>query len=123
MYNKMIKRLIAALTIGALMAFAVATPASAAVGACHQDAVCFYDTGSSSAFIDHDDADTYLGQCWTMAPSHRNIASYIRNWTDHQWTVYTGPWCTGTAGPLYAETSGWMSGIYDDNIESYKRVG
>lgn len=115
------RKTLAALLIGIIAAMGISAPAMAA-GPCHQDAVCFYDTGSSNAMIDHDDADTSPGECHNMAVVHRNKASYIRNWTDHQWTVYTGLQCSGTSGPLYAETSGWMSGVHDNNIESYRQV-
>jgi hypothetical protein len=115
---------LAAVVLGFAGAVLPTSPALAA-GPCHQDAVCFYNTGAGNeaAMIDHDDADTSPGECHNMGSAHRNRASYIRNWTDHRWTVYTGLNCSGTSGPLYAETSGYMAGAYNNNIESYRRVG
>ncbi len=99
-------------------------PAQAVLG-CSADSLCFYDTGLSSEYpmIDHDDSDTSPGECFNMGSAHRNKTSYVRNWTDHQWTAFTSLNCVANPGPLYANTSGAMGGVWQNNIESYMRVG
>lgn len=97
-----------------------ATPAQAAQN-CSADALCFYDTASSTyPFIDHDDADNTPGQCWVMGVNHRFKASYVRNQTDAKWYWYRSTNCQGGGGPLYANTSGAIS---SNQAASYYRIG
>lgn len=119
----MIKRFLAvfaAVVLGLTGGALAASPAQAAQN-CSADALCFYDTSLSQyPFIDHDDADTSPGQCWTMSASHRFKASYVRNQTDHKWYWYRMTNCQGGGGPLYAYTSGAIS---SNQAASYMRAG
>jgi hypothetical protein len=116
----MLRKILAALAIIALGVVALPTPAQAAQN-CSVDALCFYDTSSSSwPFINHDDSDTSPSQCWTMAAVDRFKASYVRNQTDHKWYWYRMTNCQGGGGPLYAYTSGAIS---SNQAASYMRVG
>lgn len=110
--------LIATLAVG----FA-ASPAQA-IGTCTADAICFYDTStSSSAMIDHDDADTSPGECLHMGTSVQARTSYVNNRTDHQYHAYVSTNCTGIYGHLYANTAGAMANEWNNSIRSYIRVG
>ncbi len=100
----------------------MATPAQAA-GACSADSICFYDTSTSSAMIDHDDADTAPGECLHMSASQQGQTSYVNNRTDHQYHAYVSTNCTGIYGHLWANTAGSMSGAWNNSIASYIRVG
>lgn len=99
------------------------TGAAQAAGPCTVESICFYDTSSSNAMIDHDDADTYPGECLHFSPSQQGQTSYVNNRTDHQYHAYVSTNCTGIYGHLWANTAGPMSGAWNNSIASYIRVG
>lgn len=102
--------------------FAMAAPAQA-VGPCTTDSICFYDTSSSNAFIDHDDADTSPGECLHISATWQAKASWITNTSDHQYHVYVSTNCTGLYGHIWAGTSAAMADPWNNSIRSYIRVG
>jgi len=122
MRDRFIAALAAVLLALAGLTFATASPALA-VGECTVDSICFYDTSTSGAFIDHDDADTSPGECLHISSTWQAKTSYIWNRTDHQYHVYISTDCTGIYGHIWANTSGAMSDPWNNSIRSYIRVG
>jgi hypothetical protein len=120
----MMRKTAAASVASALLVTVSPAPAQAVLG-CSADAICFYKSNYSTAYpiINHDDSDTSPGECHPVPVSMRNQIVYIRNWTDHNWLVYTNGTCSGAAGTIWANTSGNMAGTWYMSIDSYKRVG
>lgn len=109
--------LVSLLIVGSVVA---ASPAQAAQG-CSSNGLCFYNTGSDSTpMLDWDGADHNNGACFPFGSSIGGRTSYVINSTSHQWKVYTNTSCSGSAGPLYANTSGAMSGVWNNSIWGLK---
>lgn len=115
------RKLLAAVSAGIVGgALALSAPAQA-IWNCTPDALCFYDTNTSTyPFIDHDDADNSPGECHVMPASQRFKASYVENQTDHVWYWYRTLNCSGYAGPMYAYTNG---AIASNQAAAYRRAG
>lgn len=98
----------------------VASPATAAPG-CPVNAICFHNTSTSNPNEWRDGADT-SGGCHGITGSANNTASYVTNRTSRVWYVYTNGLCTSfPAGTIYANSSGPMSGSWNNSISSYRR--
>lgn len=99
----------------------VATPAQA-VGSCPSGWICFFDTGVSANYMEaRDYSDSSSGECHAMPSSANNRTSYIVNRASGGWKTYNASNCTGTAGTIYANSSGTMNAANNNNISSYKR--
>lgn len=97
-----------------------ATPAQAA-GACPGGWICFYDTSTSSGYLDaRDYADSSTGQCFNLGSSANNKTSYIKNEAGFRWYTYNGASCTGTRGTIYENSAGSMNATYNNQISSYR---
>lgn len=121
-YMKRAAALLAMFVLVAAGLLSVGSPALAA-GPCTTDSICFYDTSSSNAFLDHDDADTSPGECLHISETWQGQASYVNNRTDHQYHAYISDNCTGIYGHLWANTAGSLSSPWNNSTASYIRVG
>lgn len=93
----------------------------ASVQGCSSNGLCFYNTGSDTTpMLDWDGADHNNGACFPFGSSIGGRTSYVINSTSHQWKVYTNTSCSGSAGPLYANTSGAMTGVWNNSIWGLK---
>lgn len=121
--NRFIKTLLAGFVLVSLLivgSVVAASPAQAAQG-CSSNGLCFYNTGSDSTpMLDWDGADHNNGACFPFGSSIGGRTSYVINSTSHQWKVYTNTSCSGSAGPLYANRSGAMSGVWNNSIWGLK---
>lgn len=116
MSKKLVSLLVTLLaTVG--IGLATATPAEA-VASCSSTAICGYDNPNNLPLWGFSETIT-RNVCHAVTP---NRTRYIDNNTPVQWRVYTGPGCTGVVGIIYANSEGWMGGVYDNNIESLYRT-
>ena len=107
------------LMVGAGVIFGVSAPVQA-VGPCYSMTICFFN--ESSTYAHHDNCEVYdcnigAGDCRTTSP----ITSFISNTSTREWRVFRSTNCTGTAGRIYARSSGPMTGTWNNSIQSYYR--
>lgn len=117
--KKMLMGLVALLGL-VLGSFVASSPAQAAPG-CPSGAICFHNTSTSNPSYDLDWADTSPGECHNLPGSANNTTSYITNRNGYTWYVYPSPGCLDWAGTIYPNTSGPMTGVYNNSISSFKR--
>lgn len=122
--NRFIKMMLAGFALVSLLIVGSAVAASSAQAAgraCNPNGVCFYDTSTSwDAMLDWDGADTNGGACFTFPSAAQANTSYVWNRSGHQWKVYTSSNCSTASGPIYANTSGAMTGGWNNSIRSLK---
>lgn len=117
------KKVLSALAVGFMVlvgSLIASAPAQAAPG-CPTNAICFHDTSTSYPMEWRDVADSSTGECHNMTSFANNKTSYITNRTSRVWYVYTSSSCLDWAGTIYANSSGAMSGGWNNSISSYKR--
>jgi hypothetical protein len=59
-----------------------------------------------------------VGHCDSMGPSN---TGYVRNHSSQLYWAWTGTGCSGTHGPLYANTDGPMGGVFYNHVYSIQR--
>lgn len=99
--------------------FGVQAPAQA-VGPCYANSICFFNTPTTHAHFNNCDvADCNIGpsDCRTISP----ITSFISNTSNKTWVVSTSTNCTGYRATIYANSSGPMTGMWNNSIRSFYR--
>lgn len=121
----MLRKILAVLAVSAAVTAGTLTattgPATAAPG-CPVNAICFHNTSTSNPNEWRDFADTSPGECHGFSSSANNTASWVTNRTSYVWYVYTNALCNSfPAGTIYANSSGAMTGSWNNSISSYRR--
>ncbi|HMI86917.1 MAG TPA: hypothetical protein VK550_22640 [Polyangiaceae bacterium] len=92
-----------------------------AVGRCPYGYICFYDTSTSSTWMEADPDSFTAFRCYNLLSSSNNKTSYIVNWTYARWRVYDSANCNSTAGYIHPNSSGPMNSAWTNKISSFMR--
>lgn len=118
----MMKRCVS-LLMGSLLALAgvavIAPTAAQAVPCYYPGTIEFFNDESDSQPVTCLPGSAPRNQCADVAP---NLTSFVVNGTAAQWKVSLVGNCTGSLGLIYANSQGYMTGVWNNNIESTYRL-
>jgi hypothetical protein len=119
--RKTVSRTLAAL-LGAgvaLVAPVAVSPAEAACGG----AISFYNNSDGTALLDSVCSSIRdRSVCYRLGTAATNRTSFIRNTYSGNWIVFDDGYCSSTPGVIYGNSSGAMTGGFNNTISSYYRA-
>lgn len=118
----MIKRMLAGLVVlvAILSGVGVSSPAAQAAVSCSSGYICFFENSNGTGLLESTAVSIIpRSRCIALGTNQTNRTSYIANRSSELFFVHDGRTCSDASGTIWPNSSGPMTGVWNDSISSY----